>query len=92
MPDIDFTKLPPFHSSEEILAHPRFSMARDEFVKAMPARYKHKPFLNRLLLVGAALRIDFDVVTFGGEQAGQLSPRTGAAERWPMLRRFRLSN
>jgi DNA-binding MarR family transcriptional regulator len=50
MPDIDFSKLPPFHSSEEILAHPRFPFARDEFVKAMLALYEHKPFLNRLLL------------------------------------------
>ena len=50
MPDIDFTKLPPFHSPEEILAHPRFPVARDEFVRAMLALYEHKPFLNRLLL------------------------------------------
>jgi DNA-binding MarR family transcriptional regulator len=50
MPDIDFAHLPPFHSSEEILAHPRFPLARDEFVKAMLALYEHKPFLNRLLL------------------------------------------
>jgi len=50
MPDIDFTKLPAFHSTEEILAHPRFVLARDEFVKAMLALYEHKPFLNRLLL------------------------------------------
>jgi DNA-binding MarR family transcriptional regulator len=50
MPDIDFTKLPAFHAAEEILAHPRFSFARDEFVKAMLALYEHKPFLNRLLL------------------------------------------
>ena len=50
MPDIDFTKLPPFHSTEEILAHPRFPFARDEFVKAMLALYENKPFLNRLLL------------------------------------------
>jgi hypothetical protein len=50
MPDIDFATLPPFHSSEEILAHRRFAFARDEFVKAMLALYEHKPFLNRLLL------------------------------------------
>jgi hypothetical protein len=50
MPDIDFTKLPAFHSAEEILTHPRFTLARDEFVKAMLALYEHKPFLNRLLL------------------------------------------
>jgi DNA-binding MarR family transcriptional regulator len=50
MPAIDFTKLPPFYSSVEILAHPCFPLARDEFVKAMLALYEHKPFLNRLLL------------------------------------------
>jgi DNA-binding MarR family transcriptional regulator len=50
MPHIDLTKLPPFHSPEEILAHPRFALARDEFVRAMLALYEHKPFLNRLLL------------------------------------------
>jgi DNA-binding MarR family transcriptional regulator len=50
MADFDFTKLPAFHSTEEILAHPRFPVARDEFVKAMLALYEHKPVLNRLLL------------------------------------------
>ncbi len=50
MPDMDFKKLPAFRTSEEILAHPRFPFARDEFVKAMLALYEHKPFLNRLLL------------------------------------------
>jgi hypothetical protein len=50
MADIDFTKLPAFHSAEEILAHPRFPIARDEFVKAILGLYEHKPFLNRLLL------------------------------------------
>jgi DNA-binding MarR family transcriptional regulator len=50
MPDIDFKSLPPFHSTEQILAHPRFPHARDEFVKAMLALYEHKPLLNRLLL------------------------------------------
>jgi len=50
MPDIDFARLPPFHSSEEILAHPRFPFARDDFVTAMLALYEHKPALNRLLL------------------------------------------
>ena len=50
MVDIDFTKLPAFHSTEEILAHPRFRFARDEFVQAMLTLYEHRPFLNRLLL------------------------------------------
>ena len=50
MTDLDFKNLPAFHSAEEILAHPRFPFARDEFVKAILALYEHKPFLNRLLL------------------------------------------
>jgi len=47
---IDFTKFPEFHSPDQILAHPRFALARDEFVKAMLALYEHNPMLNRLLL------------------------------------------
>jgi hypothetical protein len=50
MPAIDFARLPPFHSSAEILAHRRFPVARDAFVEAMLGLYEHKPFLNRLLL------------------------------------------
>lgn len=50
MSERDVASLPAFHSAEEILAHPRFGVARDEFVKAMLALYEHKPFLNRLLL------------------------------------------
>ena len=40
MANIDFTGLPAFHSTEEVLAHPRFPFARDEFVKAMFALYE----------------------------------------------------
>jgi DNA-binding MarR family transcriptional regulator len=50
MAEINFAKLPAFHSTEEILAHPRFPVACDEFVNAILALYEHKPFLNRLLL------------------------------------------
>jgi DNA-binding MarR family transcriptional regulator len=50
MTAIDYKNLPAFHASEEIRAHPRFSLARDEFVTAILALYEHKPFLNRLLL------------------------------------------
>jgi DNA-binding MarR family transcriptional regulator len=42
--------LPPHHSAEEILAHPRFGLARDAMLQAMLALYEHNPFLNRLLL------------------------------------------
>ena len=50
MVEIDFSKLPAFHSTKEILADPHFPVAREEFVKAMLALYKPKPVLNRLLL------------------------------------------
>jgi DNA-binding MarR family transcriptional regulator len=50
MSDVAPGTLPAFHSSQEILTHPRFLFARDEFVKSILALYEHKPFLNRLLL------------------------------------------
>jgi len=79
--DTEFQKkLPPFHSSEEILAHPRFSFARDEFVKAMLALYEHKPFLNRLLLEASR--------TVLGAVIMCLYARYDEADRttWPTLR------
>ena len=80
MTDIDFTKLPAFHSAEEILAHPRFPHARDEFVKAMLALYEHKPLLNRLLLE-ASRTVLVSVIMC-------LFARYDAADRatWPTLR------
>jgi DNA-binding MarR family transcriptional regulator len=42
--------LPAHHSTEEILAHPRFQLARNAMLQAMLALYEHNPFLNRLLL------------------------------------------
>jgi DNA-binding MarR family transcriptional regulator len=80
MADMDFTKLPVFHSAQEILAHPRFPVARDEFVKAMLALYEHKPFLNRLLLE-ASRTVLMSVIMC-------LHARYDAADRatWPTLR------
>lgn len=48
--DANLKRVPASRSTEEILAHPRFAFARDEFVKAMLGLYEHKPLLNRLLL------------------------------------------
>ena len=42
--------LPAHHTAEEILAHPRFQLAREALLQAMLALYEHNPFLNRLLL------------------------------------------
>ncbi len=80
MSSIDFKNLPTFHSSEEILAHPRFPAARDEFVKAMLALYEHKPFLNRLLLEASR--------TVLGAVIMCLYARYDEADRstWPTLR------
>ncbi len=46
-----FHKAARFHSTEEILAHPRFPFARDEFVKTILALYENKSSLNRVLQV-----------------------------------------
>lgn len=76
----DLTQLPAFHSAEEILAHPRFAYARDEYVTAILALYEHKPFLNRLLL--EASRTVLAVVIMC------LHARYDEADRatWPTLR------
>jgi DNA-binding MarR family transcriptional regulator len=47
---VDPANLPSFRSADEILAHPRFSDARDEFVNAILGIYEHNPLLNRLLV------------------------------------------
>jgi hypothetical protein len=44
------TSLPPYHSTEEILAHPRFRLARNAMLRGILALYEHDAFLNRLLL------------------------------------------
>jgi DNA-binding MarR family transcriptional regulator len=61
MPDIDYTRLPPFHSTEDILAHPRFALARDAHIKAILALYQQKPSLSRLL-IEAAHTVLFNVI------------------------------
>ncbi len=80
MTDIDFTKLPAFHSTEEILAHPRFPVARDKFVKAILALYEHKPLLNRLLLEASRTVLGIVIMC--------LYARYDEADRatWPTLR------
>ncbi len=50
MPKLDFANLPSHRSVEEILAHPRFTVARNAMVREMLALYEHETFLNRLLL------------------------------------------
>src|ERR1700692_4295870 len=76
----DLKNLPAFHSAEEIIAHPRFPYARDEFVKAMLVLYEHKPFLNRLLLEASRTVLMAVIMC--------LYARYDAADRatWPTLR------
>jgi DNA-binding MarR family transcriptional regulator len=47
---LDEPAFPGHHTVPEILAHPRFPVARTAMVEAMLALYEHDPFLNRLLL------------------------------------------
>jgi DNA-binding MarR family transcriptional regulator len=80
MVGLDLKNIPAFHPAEEILAHPRFPLARDEFVKAMLALYEHKPLLHRLQLE-ASRTVLMSVIMC-------LYARYDAADRatWPTLR------
>src|SRR5580693_7739170 len=46
-----------YHSSDDILAHPRFAAARTVFVDRTLALYEDEPFLNRLLVEAGRLII-----------------------------------
>src|SRR5260370_42328213 len=71
---------PAHHSAEEILSHPRFPIARDEFANGILALYEYEPFLNRLLLE-AGRNVLFVVIMC-------LHARYDEADRatWPTLR------
>jgi hypothetical protein len=44
--------VPAYRSVDEILSHPRFPAAREEFVKAILALYEYEPAVNRLVEAG----------------------------------------
>ena len=48
----DLKLVPAYRSVDEILSHPRFPAAREEFVKAILALYEYKPAINRLVEAG----------------------------------------
>jgi DNA-binding transcriptional ArsR family regulator len=48
----DLKHLPAYHAADEILSHPRFPVARGEFVEAILALYEHEPAVNRLVEAG----------------------------------------
>ncbi len=77
MPDVKH--LPAYHSVDEILSHPRFPVARDEFVKAILALYEYEPAVNRLVEAGRGVL--FIVIMC-------LHARYDEADRatWPTLR------
>lgn len=51
----DLKDLPAYHPVDEILSHPRFPIARDEFVEAILALYEYEPVVNRLVEAGRGL-------------------------------------
>jgi DNA-binding MarR family transcriptional regulator len=79
MANLDPEHLPAYHSAKEILSHRRFSLARDELVKAILALFEQKPSLSRLL-VEAAHTVLFSVIMC-------LHARYDAGDRatWPTL-------
>jgi hypothetical protein len=52
----------PHHSSEAILAHPRFPEARRVYVQGILGLYEHDPFMNRLLIETGRSVIFFNVL------------------------------
>ena len=52
----------PHHSSEAILAHPRFAEARRVYVQGILGLYEHDPFMNRLLIETGRSIIFFNVI------------------------------
>jgi hypothetical protein len=74
------TSLPSYHSTEEILAHPRFRAARDAMLRGMLALYEHDAFLNRLLLE-AGRNIVFVVI-----MCAHARYREDDRATWPTLR------
>ena len=72
---------PPAHRSvEEILAHPRFSAARNEFAAAVLAIYENNPYLSRLL-VEAGRGVLFIVIL-----ALHARYQENARSTWPTMR------
>lgn len=54
--------VPPHHTSEDILAHPRFAAARRAYVDAILGLYEHDPFMNRLLIEAGRSVIFFSLL------------------------------
>src|ERR1700760_3101329 len=68
------------HSTEEILAHPRFAAARAAFVEAVLGLYEGDAFLNRLLLE-ASRQIIFNMIVQLHFAYDDADPAT-----WPTMR------
>jgi hypothetical protein len=51
------------HSSDAILAHPRFAAARKAYVDAVLGLYEHDPFMNRLLIEAGRSVIFFNLLS-----------------------------
>lgn len=69
----------PYLSRETLLAHPRFTDARDLYLQAVLSLYGDDPFLNKLLLEAARS------VIFGGLMVLSASHDPKARETWPTL-------
>ena len=78
--DLEDIPVTAHHSAEDILAHPRFPLAREAYVEAILATYEHNRFLSRLLLESGR------TVLFIGIMC--LHARHDRAERatWPTMR------
>lgn len=80
MSEMELTRLPAYHSAEEILAEPHFPAARTALVDGMLGLYEHDPRLNRLLQE-AARNILFVVIMCLNARYDQDDRAT-----WPTMR------
>jgi hypothetical protein len=72
-----------YHSSAEILAHPRFAAARTAYVEAVLDLYEGDAFLNRLL-VEAGRQVTFNTIV-----SLHCAHDDGDRATWPTMRRLK---
>lgn len=70
-------------SAEEILAHPRFPLAREIYIREMLQLHEHHPAENRLLIDGGTATIFFTVIIMNARYRADLR------DTWPTMQRLK---
>ena len=80
-PPMELSSLPVHRSAEEILRHPGFPAARNEFVGRVLALYEHDPSIDRMLLEAGRATLFINIMCLYARY-DETEPTT-----WPTLRR-----